>query len=407
MIKFKVLERILIVSSTYKPEPGVSAMIGESLAKTLSERGHHVTVVAPYPSRPHGYNFESNLDRSKKSYKRSKDNFDLFRLPSYTYSGTNPIYRLWESVSFGWVIYKYIKTKRKDFDKIYMNTWPIFGQLGVAKASRDIKIPYYVHIQDVYPESFTNKLPFFLKRLVYHFLFPIERYVVKNAKTVVVISETMKQLIASTRKISTEKIRVIINWQDYAAFEKATQPVRDEKFTFMYLGNIGPVAGIPFLINAFAKSGVNARLIIAGSGSSKKESINLAKLFPEAEIEFMDVPAGKVAEVQSRADVLILPIIKGAASSSIPSKLPAYMFSAKPILACVDSESETEKSIKDAKCGWVIGPGDEAKLIGKLQSIVKISKFELEQLGINAREYGRSYFSKETCLPKLADIIIS
>ena len=54
-------------------------------------------------------------------------------------------------------------------------------------------------------------------------------------------------------------------------------------------------------------------------------------------IEFWEALNGKVPKIQAQADCMLLPIKKGAASSSIPSKLPACMFSAKPIIGCVDA----------------------------------------------------------------------
>ena len=120
----------------------------------------------------------------------------------------------------------------------------------------------------------------------------------------------------------------------------------------MYLGNIGPLAGIEVLFDAFAKADLkNARLVIAGSGPTKADLQQKSKRY-SCNIEFWEVPAGKVPETQAQADVMLLPVKKGFANSSVPSKLIAYMFSAKPIIASVDAESDTAECITTSGAGW-------------------------------------------------------
>ena len=142
--------------------------------------------------------------------------------------------------------------------------------------------------------------------------------------------------------------------------------------SFMYLGNIGPVAGVEFLIHSFVKANLKrARLIIAGSGSRKQSCIELARYYQDAAIEFWDVPDGKVPEVQSQADIMLLPVKRGAAMSSIPSKLPAYMFSRKPIIASLDLQSDTARAIVESDCGIVVDAENEQALIGALQEVIQ------------------------------------
>ncbi len=51
-------------------------------------------------------------------------------------------------------------------------------------------------------------------------------------------------------------------------------------------------------------------------------------------------PKGKLPAIQSVADVLLLPLKKGNFKNGTPSKLVAYLLSGKPILACVEKESD-------------------------------------------------------------------
>ncbi len=389
---------ILIISAVFFPEPVVSAKLSEDIATSLAEE-NNVTVLSPMPTRPFGFVF--------KDENKPFDKFKLVRLRSYTCPKSKALGRLRESYSFGLACKKYISRNFKDIDLIYMNSWPMFSQFVIMKMAIKHDIKVITHVQDVYPESLSNKLPKFSSVLNFIFM-PIDKFVLKNSYRVIAISSKMKNLLAKTRELTESKIEVVQNWQDEELFTNYLQTKKKNSnlLTFMYLGNIGPIAGIDLLLEAFSKANLNnSRLVIAGSGS-KKEALqrNALELNPNT-IEFWDVPEGKVPEIQGQADVMLLPIKKGAASSSIPSKLPAYMFSKKPIISCVDADSDTALAIKSSSCGWVLPPGNVDALTLKIKEIGKMTHVELLKTGINGFNFAYNNFSKKSNLKRLVSII--
>jgi len=397
--------KVLIVNCVYDPEPIVSAQIGKALADELATRGHSVSVIAPFPSRPSGFQFTSKYVKGKINLE-ARRNLKVFRLPSFICPESSFFGRLRESISFGWHSYRYILNNSNEIDRVYMNTWPLFGQYGAAAACIKSKIPYFLHIQDVYPESLTNKLPIIVRGVIHFSLLQIEKYVVRNALRVIVISEKMGTHIAKTRNVTQNRIDNILNWQDESEFESYKDSWSSDKLTFMYLGNIGPVCGLPNVINSFIDSKIDAKLILAGNGSKKNECIEIVKMHPECDIEFWDVPVGDVAKVQAQAHVLILPLIKGAASSSIPSKLPAYMFSGRPIIATLDEDSDTANAIRAASCGWV-GPAEDGMWLKR--TFVEVSSMHstsLQKIGQAGRMYALNFFSKKVSLEKMIQTIL-
>lgn len=221
----------------------------------------------------------------------------------------------------------------------------------------------------------------------------------------------MRLYLTETRQIGSDKITIVENWQDERNFiayrQQSDHKERMEnRLTFMYLGNNGPVAGVEFLITCFAKARlVNAKLVIAGSGSRKEACKELAWNYPEACIEFWDVPDGKVPEIQAQADVMLLPVKKGAAMSSIPSKLPAYMFSQKVIIGSLDMESDTAKAIIKSNCGLVVEPENEQLLIDAFQEVSGWDAQILEQKGRNGFDYAINRFSRTQNLPLITNLI--
>ncbi len=401
-------DKVLLVSCVFIPEPVVSAQISGDIAISLVNNGVEVTILAPRPSRPQGFDFADFYSSGVGSfYKKLMLGVNVVHLPSRVSPKSSFIGRLLESYSFGKKVSKYISDNKNTFDTVYINSWPIFSQFLIAKVCKRFKIPYIMHIQDIYPESLINKLPFGLGAVVGLILMPLEKYHLRNAKTIIVISENMKAHLLKTRKLDDEQLEVVYNWQDEASFMQfVDQDNSNHKFTFMYLGNIGPLAGIETLINAFYLANLpDCDLVIAGSGANKKSCTELVKKLGVTNILFRVVPAGAVPEIQQEAHVLLLPVIKGGAITSIPSKLPAYMFSAKPILATLDQESDTARAIKESGCGWV-GPAEDIRWLK--ESFIQISQMSQEKLkekGRLGQTYALTNFSKRGNLEKLIYLI--
>lgn len=395
------MKNILIISSTFPPEPVVSAQISYTLADELSH-SNNVTVLCPQPSRPSGFN-HANVT--------CQYSFRKIVLNSYTCPESKLLGRIRESFSFGKACKRYIEINHLNIDVIYMNAWPLLGQFFIIKAAKKFNLRIISHVQDIYPESFTNKIPGLFKGFLQKILLPIDQYVLSNSTHIVAISNNMKRYLLESRKLKESNISVVANWQnesDFIDFSKTDEDNKStsERFIFMYLGNIGPVAGIEFLIECFAGAKLSgAKLIIAGSGSMKEQCQNLSLNYLNSEIEFWDVPDGKVPEIQSKANVLLLPVKKGAAMSSIPSKLPAYMFSKKPIMACLDAGSDTADAIILSGCGWVIEPENKEQLIELFNSVYAESDKSRAQKGEMGFNYAIQRFSKKNNLKKITSLI--
>jgi glycosyltransferase involved in cell wall biosynthesis len=390
----------LIISAVFTPEPIVSAKLSKELAVDLAER-HYVTVVRPSPSRPYGFVIGSEVLEVHP--------FQVITLASYTYPKSQLFGRLRESYSFGKSTAAYISDNHDEIQVVYVNTWPLLAQFLTVWSAKKYNLPVILHVQDVYPESLVSKLGL-IGHLVSYLLRPVDTWLLRNSTKVVAISDKMRDYLISTRKLHPSSVEVLSNWQDESEFLKFNvgkgrrEALRS--FTFMYLGNIGPVAGCDLLVDAFVSlNEYNCKLVIAGSGSMKNDLMEKARKLKAENIEFLSVPDGNVPQTQALADVLLLPIKKGAASSSIPSKLPAYMFSAKPIIASVDYDSDTAEAIRNANCGWIVEPDNAGALKDIMQKALNLSAEERRSMGLKGRDYALKYFSKKSNLPKLVRII--
>ncbi len=353
-------------------------------------------VLCPKPTRPNGKSFEV-IDFSKT-------NFEVTYLYSYTCPQSKFIGRMKESISFGNEVATYINTHSNEIDFVYANTWPIFAQYKTIKAAKYNNIPIIIHVQDIYPESMLPRLGLVGKIIGYPLKW-MDSFYLSKASSIVAISDQMKSFLIQTRKLNSDKVITIRNWQDESVFEVNDVIKGNDKFTYMFVGSISPAAGVDFIIKSFIKANIkNTRLVIAGDGTSKLECQHLVSDLNSNSIEFISVSPETVPYVQARADALLLPLKKGIGKTASPSKLPAYMFSAKPILASVDLDSDVEYVVKESKCGYVCNAEDENGFISLLMQIKECPEHERILMGCNGRNYACKHMSKKNLI-RLVNLI--
>ena len=390
--------RILIITYLFDPEPIVMSTITKDLAITLSSE-HQVTVLTSRPCRPYGYKFDGKVV-TDPSWPFKRIVMDTYVNPESNFLG-----RWKENISFGKGAVSFIDNHSEEIDAIYICAFPLFAQKKIIKCARKHSIPVVNHIEDIYPEPFLQKIPY-IGELVYKCFLPIDKWVVKNASVSVVIGKKIKEYFVKTREIVPEKIEVVYNWQDEGRYKVATlERNPNDPFTFMYVGSISRAANLHLVLEAFIRSDIkNARLIFAGSGNELEALKSEAKDHPG--IVFLDAQAGKVGEIQSKADVLVLPLLPTVALRAVPSKTAAYLFSHKPILACVEKNSDVADIINEGECGWIASPSDKNELVAQMRDIAQIPFVQLRVMGEKGYLYSQKFLTKEVNLKKLADIVV-
>lgn len=396
--------KVIIITGVFIPEPIVSAGLMADLAERMSAK-YDVTVLRPHPTRPMGFKVPE-FDTKQLPY-------EVIELDSFTCPESNLIGRFRESMSFGRACLKYLKAHKDEIVFVYNSPWHLFGRKYVSEFCKKNHIPNVTPVQDIYPESLLSKMPKIglLQKVVTSLLMPYDMATLHNANLVHTISDGMRDYLVEHRKMDKSRFVVVRNWQDERAFVEYRDYHKQEEerpFTFMFMGNVGALAGLDVAIDAFVKSELyNARLVIAGSGSAREGLEKKAAALKDYDIEFWDVPFGQVPATQAKADVMLLCVKKGFARSSIPSKLPAYMFSAKPVLASVDADSDSAKCILDAKAGWVCEPEDVSALSRAMMKCYETSKNTLNSMGKSGFNYAIEDFSRTKNLQKLYDVCVS
>ena len=391
------MNQILLISALFPPEPVVSAHLSNDIALELSKT-HDVVVLCPPPSRPEGYQFGA--------IKESED-FKIIRLNSFVSPASKIIGRFRESYSFGKRSAEYVRKNGKGIDCIYINSWPLASQFLIIKEAKKLKIPTVLHIQDIYPESLIGKLPKSLGSFFYRILLLLDKYILRHSTKILGISENMISYLSKTRGIDRSKFVVVRNWQEDEGFLNFVADDRHQSmFTFMYVGSVSASAGVELLLYAFDKASLpDSRLVVVGNGNEKDNCMRIAKELKNPHIEFLEVVPSDVPSIQSQADVLLLPLKKGISLTATPSKLTAYLFSAKPVIACVEKESDVANILSEKNCGLVIEPESIDDLKMAMKRMYEMPGADLRLMGEKGKEYAISNLSKQANLSRLVTVI--
>lgn len=362
-------------------------------------KNHQVIVLTSYPCRPLNYEFKGELNEDVWNFKR-------IVLDSHIHPKTSFIGRARESISFGNALENYINSHHNSIDVIYACAQPLFAQKKIVRCGKKYRIPTVIHVEDIYPEPFRERLPLF-GNIAYNFFLPIDKYILRNASKVVAIGPQLKEYLKNTRNLNEESIEFVYNWQDENRFRNSLPLLeKNSKFTFMYLGSLSIAANLLYIAECFAKADIeNARFVFAGSGNLKNQLQGIAKKYPNVNFEFWDARGEDVPSIQSQADVLVLPLQKGVALQAFPSKFPAYLFSKRPVLASLEEDSDVGNSIRKANCGWVVNPDNKKELIKKMNDIVQTDFQNLKELGLNGFEFSQYNLTRKINLRKMINII--
>lgn len=403
--------RVILISCVYPPEPVTSATTSAALADGLVEAGHDVTVITAFPSRPEGCLY-AGYRRSFRRISKESERFRLIRTFATVSKHSTVLSRVLENTSFG--ICSSINSIFIGADVAYFNTWPIIAGSMSSALARLRSIPYVLSIQDIHPEAIIEQGKLSPSSLSARTMRVIDRWVARNAKHVVTISQNFADFYQLNRGISPERISVVPNWMDENAIAPRTRnnpfrerlKIAENTFVAMYAGNVGTTADIPTLLKSAELLRDESRIlfVIAGDGSLRKAFEKDATTRRLSNIRFhYPLSQEEFCNAQGASDLMLLPMRHGGALNSVPSKMIAYMLSSRPILAAVDTQSDSARIISQAECGWVVPPEDPIALTEKLLQIL-VTK-DLTNSGARGRAYAENNFTARTSVPKLIRII--
>jgi colanic acid biosynthesis glycosyl transferase WcaI len=126
----------------------------------------------------------------------------------------------------------------------------------------------------------------------------------------------------------------------------------------MYAGNVGFSQSLGLLVHAaraFATARPDVVFVVNGGGAARPALEADAADLPN--VRFVDYqPIERLPEVLAAADVHVVPLKRGLAHASVPSKLYSILAAGRPVLASVDPGTEVARTLEQAGAGVGVPP---------------------------------------------------
>src|SRR5690606_33891929 len=113
---------------------------------------------------------------------------------------------------------------------------------------------------------------------------------------------------------------------------------------------------------------------IIGEGTQKEKYMKYASEKGLSNIMFYPMQSSIIApHIYSMADINVIPLSKGIIQTALPSKTATCLSCGKPIIACIDIESEFAKVIKSLDKCSVVDSEDSKGLAQKIKEFYRNS----------------------------------
>jgi glycosyltransferase involved in cell wall biosynthesis len=402
--------RILLLTNYFPPEIGAAPHLFFDFGGYLVKKGYEVQVLTGLPS----YNLREPPKKYKKKLLMEEEmaGMKIIRIGGTHLPFSRKIAILRGAEHF-WLSFMFFLGAFfiKKSDLILFYSPPL--TLGVtAWLLGKIKgVPFIINVQDLFPQNAID-LGILKNKVLINLFLKIEKFVYEKAAFITVHSPKNKEYIEK-RGIKNEKIKVIPNWVDT---EKITigERINDfrkecklgNKFVVSFAGALGYSQDLDVVLETanLLKENKNILFLIVGEGPEKKRLREKSKKMKLENVKFLPMqPREKYPSILHASDICLVTLRKEVKTPVVPSKILSIMAAGRPIIACLNLGGDAPKVINQARCGYVLPPGDFRGLSNAISKLYR-SLESRRELGYNGRRYCEENFSLDTCVKKYIDL---
>lgn len=389
---------ILVVSQYFHPEEFPINHVCEMLA----QRVESVTVLTGQPNYPAGSVYEG-YRATGYGWERVGD-VQVLRVPVAPRGRGGAIRLAKNYLSFiasatllgAWGL------RRRKFDVVLVYApSPLLQALPAILLKWIKRAPLVVWVQDLWPESL-SATGFVKHSAVLRCVESCVRFIYSCTDLILVQSE---EFIESVRKLASgREIRVHYNsvapslliGNDAAQTFESTriEAMSADTFNVVFAGNIGKAQGLDVVLKAAARlmNRPDIRIFLVGGGSDEKRLMEKARaegltnLFFLGRFKYSEMPG-----IFSRASALLAVLKRDPIlTQTIPSKLPVYLATGKPVIASMDGAGA--RVVKASGGGLACSAEDSEALVDSILALADMDSKMLDEMGACGRRFYEARF---------------
>ena len=270
-------------------------------------------------------------------------------------------------------------------------------------------VPFIYNVQEIYPDVAVS-LGVLKNRRAIRLLEGLERFIYGRSCHITVISEWFRRRLLA-KGVGAAKMSVIPNFVDTDFMQSQPEVTRKQntfatthgltdKFVVLYAGNIGLTQGFETILAAARQLQTLAglRFVVVGDGTRRKwleEQLALQQLDNVLLLAYQ--PRSVVPQIYATSDLCLVPLKRGTATETFPSKIYTIMAAGRPVVASADPDSELAWVVKHAGCGWAVAPDD----VKAMASAIATAYHERDSLAARGKA-GRDFVVAHHSRPAVA-----
>ena len=352
---------VCFFNRSYWPDLGATGQLLTELAEDLVRmHGWDVTVVTGYPLRSDARLPASEWRHGVHIVRAAGSTLDPRRFAG---RGANYITYFISAVLKGQGI------RRPDV-VVALTDPPIIGLAALAAAAR-ARAPFVFLCEDIFPEV-AVLLEDFQSGIVNDGLAQVNRFLVRKAARIIALGDTMKRRLVEGKGADPSRVTVIHNWTDCRAVTPgprdnafARQHGLVDRFVVLHAGNIGLSQNLEIMLHAAEqlRDRLDIVFVLVGEGSKKSDLQDIAARRDLRNVMFLPFqPREAMDQSYATADVSLISLKRGLSGVIVPSKVYSVLASGRPCIAAVEQDCEVAQIVTNARCGFIVGPGDASAL---------------------------------------------
>jgi colanic acid biosynthesis glycosyl transferase WcaI len=365
--------KLLVLCPHYAPDTAPTGEVMTSIGTELIARGHELHVVTSLPWYRH-HRIEPGWE-GRVVHHEDVDGARITRVHPFPTDKRNIPARAAAFAGFTVLstVMGLVGRPGERPDAVLAMSPPLtLGAAGWLVARR-WGVPFVFNIQDVFPDVAVEVGAITDPRVI-RLASWLERWSYRRSDAVTVLSDDLRDnlvgKIRGTVPDAEDRIRVIPNFVDTSRITPADPEAgsyRREhglsgKRVVMYAGNVGFSQSLELMVAAARTlrerpDMADVVFVINGGGSARPSIEEQAAGLDN--VVFVDYqPKERLPEVLAAADVHVVPLRRGLARASVPSKTYSILAAGRPIVASVDEGTEVARLVEKAGAGLAVPPED-------------------------------------------------
>ena len=344
------MSRVLFHSLTIPPDQVSTGILVADIAAKFHNKGTSIEVLASTPQ----YRFDSKEFSAEEMTKVKRNiytsNYKGVKI-THLYASKrsfNRITRLFQWISYHIKSITYLTKNRKNFDSIYIFSYPPTMNLIAIYSKKILKKKTVYSVWELYPEI-ASKLNELNSTLLLNLFKRIDNFCLRVIDNVVVNSEELKDYLVSKRNIEENKVNVIYHFSNEPEIPNPSIMNKE----IMYAGNLGTPQNLESFINIFSESTNKFNLTIYGSGTQYERISNMNSNNINVN-SFVD--RKKLVELTKDIPYALVSLSPKLTVEGFPGKTFDYLKMNKILIGYSNPESGLAKFIEKYELGVNISP---------------------------------------------------